>query len=119
MEKVNLLNFCYPGIYEIFCKQTQRSYFGQSENVMYRLGRHYNDLEKNVHEISALQNDWLQYGAKSFVFQALDFGPQWDDFQARLIREVELIETCEHQVYNVKKPVISNFRKEWTIQGTT
>jgi hypothetical protein len=59
MEKPNLLDFCVPGLYQIFCKETNRFYFGQSENVLYRLGRHFNDLEAQTHENALLQTDWL------------------------------------------------------------
>lgn len=110
----NLLNFCSPGLYEIFCTPTRRSYFGQSENVLYRLGRHYTNLERQVHETPPLQKDWLDYGPQAFVFRALHYGPEWNSLQARLQKELELIETCSHGVYNIQTPVLSTFRKEWT-----
>lgn len=116
---MNLLNFCYPGVYEIFCKETQRSYFGQSENVLYRLGRHYNNLQRQIHDVSALQEDWLRYGPHAFVFQPLECGPEWSSLDARLAREGELLKNCPHDLYNTKKPTATTFRKEWIIDGMT
>lgn len=115
----NLLSFCAPGLYEIFCIQTQRSYFGHSENIMYRLGRHYLNLEKQVHETTLLQQDWVKYGPQSFVFRPLYYGPDWNCLQVRLEKEIQLIETCSHKVYNNQSPIRSTYRKEWTLNDIT
>lgn len=76
MEKLNILYYCYPSLYEIYCHETHRSYFGHSKNVVYRLGRHFNDLEKQNHEIRQLQDDWIHYGRKAFCFRPLEYGEQ-------------------------------------------
>lgn len=75
MISTNLLDWCFAGIYEIYCRETDRSYFGESKNVLYRLGRHFNDLQAQQHETLELQQDWQKYGRSAFVFRPLDIGP--------------------------------------------
>lgn len=115
----NLLPFCFPGIYEIFCTQTKRSYFGQSQNVLYRLGRHFNDLEVGRHEVACLQNDWTRWGRDHFVFRVVEAGPTLQTLEIRLIAEKTAWEQCPHELYNTLIPLPSTFRKEWTLDGVT
>lgn len=87
---------------------------------MYRIGRHFNDLVANVHEIEDLQADWNLYGRQSFRFRAVVSGPNWEAKSARIRKEVECITQCSHSVYN-KDPLQTsqNVRKEWTYKGVT
>lgn len=116
----NLLEWCYPGLYEIYCCATNRSYFGQSENVLYRLGRHYNDLEisKN-HEVPELQADWETYGRANFEFRPLEFGPDWVDKKKRVCQEQYYFSLYADRLYNNYPSTSVNYRKECTIDGVT
>lgn len=67
MKTFNLFSFCQR-IYYIKCFKTKKVYIGQSENCLYRIGRHFNDLKSKVHHCESLQKDFLKYGA--FVFEA-------------------------------------------------
>jgi len=120
MNSPNLLNFCYPGLYEIYCEKTQWSYFGHSENVLYRLGRHFNDLQQGkCSDSEKLQQDWLEFGRECFEFRILEAGPHWKDKKKRLARETSYFLTCGHGLYN-KFPVRgASLRKECTINGVT
>jgi len=118
MNPQNFLEFCVPGVYEIYCSRTNRSYFGESDNVLYRLGRHANDLFAEIHECTALQQDWVNYGRETFVFRIREFGPHFSLKKSRLEKEREYITTCQHELYNAdpNKPS-ANLRKEWTLSG--
>lgn len=119
MPRDNLLDLCYPGLYEISCVPAERSYFGESDNVMARLSRHFDDLQAHRHENQSLQDDWKQYGRENFFFRVLEKGPAWEEAKTRRVREQEYITTCPHAVYNAVKPVASTFRKKWTVDGIT
>ena len=119
MTKENLLVFCYPGLYEIYCEQTKRSYFGQTENVISRLGRHFNDLEAQNHEVCLLQRDWVLFGRDAFSFRIVICGLEWKSKTKRLLGEKQLIDACDHKVYNKLRPTLSTYRKEWTFEGVT
>lgn len=43
---------------------------------MYRLGRHFSELEKNTHAVAAMQKDWNDHGRENFVFRPVEIGPQ-------------------------------------------
>ena len=67
----------WTGLYEIYCEKTESSYFGHSENVIYLLGRHYNDLETTQsHDRETLQKDWVDFGREAFLFRILELGPE-------------------------------------------
>ena len=119
MTQQNLLDFCYPGFYEIYCHTTQCSYFGESQNVLYRLGRHFNDLQQNIHEIQELQNDWLRYGRQAFTFRIVESGDKWKKKGTRIQREKQLIESCTNRLYNTVSKIPSTFRKQVIIDGVT
>lgn len=117
---MNFLDLCYTGVYEIYCQPNQTSYFGQSENILYGLGRHFNDLLSTSHEVEKLQNDWNLYGRKGFLFRVVVSGPDWADEAKRIAKEADCITHSPHAVYN-KLPSQSsrNLRKQWTYQGIT
>ena len=68
-----------PGLYKITCLKNNKIYIGQSENILGRLGRHSENLEKNRHDCQELQNDFNCYGKAYFIFEALKdtYGPQF------------------------------------------
>nr|AIT94653.1 putative GIY-YIG homing endonuclease [Chlorosarcina brevispinosa] len=124
MILVNLLDFCNPPIYRIFCEATERSYFGHSENVLYRLGRHYNDLQTHKnHETRLLQADWDKYGREAFRFEVLECGPEWENKQKRVKREkFYLLQSSvplnkKERLYNMFPVQPSTFSKRCVIDG--
>lgn len=84
---------------------------------MYRLGRHFINLERQIHDNSLLHQDWLAYGPNAFVFQVVESGSHLRSLKARILCEFQAIQNCKHQTYNTKKPLRSTFRKEWVIDG--
>jgi hypothetical protein len=89
-----------PGLYFIQCKENEKIYFGQSDNVLLRLGRHYDHLTKGVHHCKELQTDWKNFSNESFFFGILAVGNEWADPKKRLEKESELISLNLTLVYN-------------------
>jgi hypothetical protein len=89
-----------PGIYAIYCNKTNKIYFGESSNVLSRLGRHHHHLKTGSSDCSSLQKDLNTYGETSFSFFILSVGPQWSDLQKRRKKEDELIAANKGKVYN-------------------
>ena len=65
---MDVSNFFNPGLYKITCLTNQKIYIGESENVLSRLGRHVESLEKKRHDCVELQTDFNLYGKKYFKF---------------------------------------------------
>lgn len=88
------------GIYAIYCNKTNKIYFGESSNILSRLGRHYHYLKTGTSDCFSLQKDFNLYGETSFSFFILSVGPQWSDLQKRRKKEDELIAANKGKVYN-------------------
>ena len=94
------------------------SYYGHSENVLYRLGRHFNDLQAGRHDNSELQTHWLQYGRDAFEFRTLELGTAWKSKHARVAREKEYFQaTAEMRLYNKFPVQTGNIRIEVILEG--
>jgi len=66
------ISFLYqPGLYKITCLKNSKVYFGESANLLTRLGQHTQSLEAQQHDCKALQADFNRYGKKSFCFEIL------------------------------------------------
>ena len=102
----------------IFCKKTNTSYYGHSDNVLYRLGRHFNDLEAGCHDNRELQHDWLCYGRDEFDFRPLETGEEWKSKQKRVVRENQYFQAAEC-LYNKSTSQSGNFRLQVTLEGTS
>lgn len=89
-----------PGLYAIYCNKTNKIYFGESSNVLSRVGRHHHYLKTGNSDCFSLQNDFNLYGETSFSFFILSVGPQWNDTQERRKKEKELIAANKGKVYN-------------------
>jgi group I intron endonuclease len=59
------------GIYSICCSHNGKRYIGSSVSVQNRKRTHFRELNKGIHSISKMQNDWNKYGKESFIFQPL------------------------------------------------
>ena len=89
-----------PGLYGIYCSAKGKVYFGESQNVVYRLGTHYDDLVAKKHECRELQENWNLHGETSFSFISLSVGPQWKNVTVRRDAETKLVKLNINQVYN-------------------
>jgi hypothetical protein len=79
-----------PGLYKMTCLKNKKIYIGQSSNVLSRLGRHVDNLEKNRHDCLALQKDFNKYGKVHFLFNSLKLGNEYIDENFR--KKMELHE---------------------------
>nr|ALO63175.1 putative GIY YIG homing endonuclease [Chloromonas perforata] len=94
-----------PGIYEIYCKVTNKRYIGESGNVLDRLAKHSRLLFSGTSDCPALQRDWIEYGSEQFGGKAhvyhLYCGPEWENEEKRKRKEKEIIASYQQEeVYN-------------------
>lgn len=68
-----------PGIYDIYCKATNKHYIGEAVNVLDRLAKHSRNLLSNVDDNQELQKDWNLYRSELFLFTVLFCGPEWSN----------------------------------------
>ncbi len=61
-------------IYQIKCLKNKRIYIGQSNNVEYRIHTHVSDLLRHKGHNIELQNDFNEYGIKSFIVDVIKIG---------------------------------------------
>lgn len=90
-----------PGLYAIVCGKSGKVYFGESGNVVQRIGSHYAALAGGRHECEKLQEDWSTHGDESFSFLSLSVGKQWEDRALRRQAEDLLITLNPQIVYNL------------------
>ena len=64
MDLSDLFN---PGLYKITCTANQKQYIGESSNVLLRLGRHTDSLQKNQNDCAEMQKDFHKYSKKELV----------------------------------------------------
>lgn len=91
-----------PGLYAIFCTKTNKIYFGESSNVISRLGRHWHYLISKNHDCRDLQDDFDLYGLNFFEFYILSIGSNWISKSKRKEKENELIYANKGKVYNME-----------------
>lgn len=88
------VSFLYqPGLYKITCTKTNKLYIGETENVLARLVRHSEALEKNRSGCLEMQKEYNMYGKKVFQFEMLtEFcGSEFLDVTFRTQQEQALI----------------------------
>ncbi len=61
-----------PGIYKITSITTGKIYIGCASNVRTRINGHIYALRKKTHNNSYLQNAWIKYGEKNFIFEIIE-----------------------------------------------
>lgn len=64
------------GIYMILCVPSNKAYIGQSKNIYRRWSAHKQQLKKNKHANSHLQNTYSKYGKDSLVYFVLENGSE-------------------------------------------
>lgn len=69
------------GIYKLTNKRTGEIYIGQSTNIKSRCKRHFDDLEKGIHNNSDLQDDFYKGDEFSIdIIENTTLLSQWSDF---------------------------------------
>jgi GIY-YIG catalytic domain len=82
-----------PGVYAIVDTNSGKHYFGESELVALRLGRHKKALQEGTNDNSGLQRAWDDAADPSkFQFIVLEWGFAWEDTSARKAKEKAIIE---------------------------
>lgn len=100
-EKIKLLDFSYvkekrlhlkqPGIYAIFCEESQRAYFHLSLDILEQMDCDVQQLSYDFYEgPKELLDDVKTYGLSSFWFIIFVFGPEWK-FRRKCYKEIEKI----------------------------
>lgn len=116
MKTLNLFTFCQPGIYYIKCLKTKKIYIDQSENFLYRIGRHFNDLKSKVPHCEPLQKVFLLYGSATFEAKLLPHSkPKIKNEKSRKQLEEEIISTIGPlKCYNINQtnsiPVYKSYK---------
>ena len=94
------------GVYKIICRKTGRSYIGQSNNVLGRIGGHLRALETGAHSNKELQEDYNLYGNGEFDVYFLERTSDYARREAHYIAEIAIVN--EGNVYNVIRKVDGN-----------
>jgi group I intron endonuclease len=108
MDISNLFN---PGLYKITCLKNNKIYIGQSSNILSRLGKHVEKLENNKHDCLELQNDFNQFGKKSFLFEILEINSEFLSEDLRKKEKLLINEIPDNFRYN--RP---NFKNSFSSQ---
>lgn len=107
MDVSSLFN---AGIYEIVCLKNNKVYIGESTNVLSRLGRYSDNLEKNRHDCFDLQQDFNKYSKPDFVFKVLELKTDFQVEAKRKMAEIEFIKKIKPRFrYNKEKNQTWNF----------
>jgi group I intron endonuclease len=61
-----------PGVYAILCDANGRYYVGSSKDLRIRARHHFNSLLAGTHHNPRMQHAFSKYGAKRFLFSALE-----------------------------------------------
>lgn len=87
-------------VYQIECSVSNKVYFGQSDNYLFRLGQHFRDLRKKKHVNKNLQEDYNKHGEASFTWKLIS--DECDKRDAK-IKEAGLIfkSACNKSSYNI------------------
>lgn len=83
------------GIYRIKNKLNEKCYYGSSKNIEKRWRRHKNELRKNKHINTYLQNAWNKYGEENFVFEIIE------ECDESLLKEIEQKYLNTNPEYNI------------------
>ena len=98
---MNLILYVEAGIYKIYCSKTNKTYIGESQNLLERFGNHFGHLNRSTHDCCQLQKDWNKYGKQSFTVEILCIGPEWQHKKKRVARQNEFIANLSlHERYN-------------------
>lgn len=91
-----------PGLYEIHCVVTGKSYFGESESLGQRLAKHFQLCGSSWVDGTPpeLWQDWLTFGQESFRIQIICFGPEYRFLSQRTMTESILARYYAARAYN-------------------
>ena len=98
---MNWIIYVESGIYQIHCIKTNKTYIGESQNILERLSTHVGNLNRFTHDCLELQADWSKYGKEYFTIEVLYIGPEWQNSVKRIAKQDECITNLPlHQRYN-------------------
>lgn len=91
--------------------KNDKSYYGESDNIGFRLSQHFRELSKGEHPCKALQAEYInQNDPKGFRLIVLEVGSQWKKKEDRLAKEDEYIKKNKTRCYNtvtaIEGPII-------------
>lgn len=92
-----------PGLYQIICLKNNKTYIGESSNVLSHLGRHVDNLENQRHDCLELQKDFNKYGKNNFKFESLHLGEFYQNRAVRKKIEKEILKNYKNLYNNQEK----------------
>lgn len=72
-----------PGVLQVFCMETGKVYYCQSNNLSQKGTQVRNKLKRKATLNTALINDWYLYGEDSFTFSIVVSGPNYSSEEVR------------------------------------
>lgn len=100
-NKKDVTYLIFPGVYEIFDKETGFSYYGESQVLIHRLNKHQEALVKGNHECTRLREAFATNNDLNRIqFFVLDCGPAWADSTKRIARQDAYIEANKYRCFN-------------------
>jgi len=93
------------GVYQIRNKINGKVYIGSSVNVPSRWESHRRELRRGVHKNQYLQNAWIKYGEKKFVFSLIE---EVTDVEELLLREQFWLDTIQPYLPRIGYNIYAN-----------
>lgn len=90
------------GIYQIRNKVNNKIYIGSSFRFGNRKSQHFQNLEKNIHSNTKLQNSVNKYGLENFIFELLEICSK-DNLIQREQYWLDLLQPFAEKGYNILK----------------
>ena len=84
---INVTHMFSPGVFQVRCKSTGRSFFGQAETLLPEMERFYNRLKDGVCESTELLSDVEKYGIADFDFIIIYYDVRDKEERKRLLQE--------------------------------
>lgn len=97
LNKLPNINNSKSGIYIIINTMSNKFYVGSAVNLSRRRINHVNELRRNIHKNSHLQNSFNKHGEDSFSFKVLEF---IEDVSLLIQREQYWINYFKDKLYN-------------------
>lgn len=98
-----------PGIYKIYCSETDKIYIGETINLSQRLQKHFSLLRKNKHSNPILQNIFNKYGEDTFYVDVLEYLEIIDDVELKTIEQTwqqkfpNCISLDSNEIYHIER----------------
>lgn len=100
-QKIDISFLKDPGMYEIFDRQNDLSYYGESVCLLSRLQIHWRQFKNATHPCKKLLQAFQeQQNPENFEFFVLVSGPEWRDAEKRRNSQNEVIEKNALRCFN-------------------